>query len=37
VLADKYRPRTWAEVIAQPKVLKQIDTLRAHGPSGQKG
>ncbi len=34
-LHESYRPRTWAEVIAQPKALARIDALRPRGLGGR--
>lgn len=34
-LWERYRPKTWADVIGQEKVKKQIDTLRGRGLSGR--
>jgi DNA polymerase-3 subunit gamma/tau len=34
-LAEKYRPRTWDEVLGQPKARKRIDTLRQRGLAGR--
>src|SRR5882757_4519115 len=34
-LADKYRPRSWSDVVAQPKALAVIDSLRSRGLPGR--
>jgi DNA polymerase-3 subunit gamma/tau len=34
-LHEQYRPKTWADVVAQKDVLKQIDILRNRGLSGR--
>jgi replication-associated recombination protein RarA len=34
-LCEQYRPKTWAEVIGQEKIVAKIDTLRARGLSGR--
>ncbi len=34
-LHEEYRPKTWAEVIGQPKLLAQIDRLRPRGLTGR--
>lgn len=30
-LYERYRPRTWSEVVGQDKVLRRIDTIRTRG------
>jgi len=34
-LAETYRPRSWAEVIGQEKVVAKIDRLRSRGLAGR--
>ena len=34
-LHEQYRPHSWGEVVAQPKILRQIDTLRRRGLAGR--
>lgn len=34
-LTEKYRPRTWSDVIGQPKIIATIDRLRSRGLSGR--
>ena len=34
-LPDQYRPQTWADVVAQPKVIETIDRLRPRGLTGR--
>jgi len=34
-LVDKYRPKTWAEVVGQPKALEKIELLRPRGLAGR--
>jgi DNA polymerase-3 subunit gamma/tau len=34
-LFEQYRPRSWAEVIGQPKIVGKIDRLRSRGLAGR--
>jgi len=34
-LAEDYRPRTWDDLLGQPKARKKIDTLRSRGLAGR--
>lgn len=34
-LVDQYRPRSWSEVIGQPKAIAKIDALRPRGLGGR--
>jgi len=34
-LADKYRPRSWSDVVGQPKALAIIESLRKRGLAGR--
>lgn len=34
-LAEQYRPRRWADLVGQPKVVRQVDTLRKRGLDGK--
>ena len=34
-LFEKYRPRTWADVIGQEKIGRRIDVLRRRGLGGR--
>ncbi len=34
-LCEQHRPRTWADVIGQPKIVKRINTLRPRGLGGR--
>ena len=35
MLTETYRPKTWADVVGQDKVIKQIDGLRKRGLTGR--
>ena len=34
-LHEQYRPRTWADVVGQGKIVEKIDTLRKRGLAGR--
>ena len=34
-LCEAYRPKTWGELVAQPGIVKKIDTLRKRGLAGR--
>ena len=34
-LAEKYRPKTWADVVGQDKVVRQVEALKSRGLTGR--
>lgn len=34
-LYEQYRPRTWADVVGQPKIVSTLETLKARGLGGR--
>lgn len=34
-LYEQYRPRTWSDVLGQPKIMRQLETLKTRGLGGR--